>query len=56
MRTAEIIPKIKVSENTTKITTLYFKKVYRLLDKESGKALADQICVYDEVIDDSKPL
>jgi nicotinate phosphoribosyltransferase len=51
-----IIPKIKVSENTTKITTPHFKKVYRLLDKESGKALADQICVYDEVIDDSKPL
>ncbi|NMA37582.1 MAG: nicotinate phosphoribosyltransferase, partial [Papillibacter sp.] len=51
-----IIPKIKVSENTTKITTPHFKKVYRLLDKESGKALADQICVYDEVIDDSRPL
>ena len=51
-----IIPKIKVSENTTKITTPHFKKLYRIIDKDSGKALADQVCVYDEVIDESKPL
>lgn len=51
----EIIPKIKVSENTTKITTPHFKKVYRYYDNESGKALADELCVYDEVVDDSKP-
>ncbi len=51
-----IIPKIKVSENTAKITTPHFKKVYRLFDKETGKALADQLCVYDEVIDETKPL
>lgn len=51
-----IIPKIKVSENTAKITNPHFKKVYRLYDNESGKAFADQICVYDEDIDDSKPL
>lgn len=52
----EIVPKIKISENTAKITNPHFKKVYRLFDRESGKALADQICVYDETIDDSKPL
>jgi nicotinate phosphoribosyltransferase len=51
-----IIPKIKVSENTAKITTPHFKKVYRIFDKETGKALADQLCVYDEVIDESSPL
>lgn len=52
----EIIPKIKISENTAKITNPHFKKLYRLFDKESNKALADELCVYDEVIDDTKPL
>lgn len=51
----EIVPKIKVSENTAKITNPHFKKVYRYYDKESGKALADELCVYDEVVDDTKP-
>ncbi len=51
-----IIPKIKVSENTAKITNPHFKKVYRLFDNETGKALADQICVWDETIDSSQPL
>ena len=52
----EIIPKIKVSENVGKITNPHFKKLYRLYDRESGKAIADQLCVYDECIDDSKPI
>lgn len=52
----EIIPKIKISENVGKITTPHFKKVYRLRGRESGKAEADLLCVYDEVIDDSRPL
>ena len=43
-----IIPKIKVSENTEKITTPGFKKVYRLYDRESGKATADLIALADE--------
>ena len=51
----EIVPKIKVSENTTKITNPHFKKVYRFYDNESGKALADELCVYDEVIDNYRP-
>ena len=51
----EIVPKIKVSENTTKITNPHFKKVYRYFDKDSGKAIADELCIYDEVVDDSKP-
>ncbi|MBQ7745154.1 MAG: nicotinate phosphoribosyltransferase [Ruminococcus sp.] len=49
----DIEPKIKVSENTTKITNPHFKKLYRYYDRESGKALADELCVYDEVVDDS---
>ena len=51
----EIEPKIKVSENAAKITNPHFKKVYRYFDNESGKALADELCVYDEVVDDTKP-
>ncbi len=50
-----VIPKIKVSENTSKITNPHFKKVYRFFDNESGKALADELCVYDEVIDPDTP-
>ncbi len=51
-----IIPKIKISENAAKITNPHYKKVYRLFDKENGKAIADYITVYDEVIDETKPL
>ena len=51
----EIIPKIKISENIAKITNPHYKKLYRFYDKESGKAIADELCVYDEEIDDTKP-
>ena len=51
-----ITPKIKLSENVGKITTPHFKKVYRLFDRENGKAEADLLCVYDETVDDTKPL
>ena len=51
-----IIPRIKISENVGKITTPHFKKIYRLRNKENGKAEADLICVFDEVVDDSKPI
>ncbi|MBS6162637.1 MAG: nicotinate phosphoribosyltransferase [Clostridiales bacterium] len=51
-----IIPKIKISENAAKITNPHFKKVYRIFENDSGKAIADLICVHDEIIDESKPL
>ena len=51
----EIVPKIKISENIEKITNPGFKQVYRLFSKESGKAIADVITVFDEEIDDTKP-
>ena len=44
----ELISKIKVSENIEKITNPGFKKLYRLYDKDSGKALADIISLHDE--------
>lgn len=51
-----VIPKIKISENPTKITTPHFKKVYRLYDRDDGKAFADLVAVHDEMLDDTKPL
>ena len=51
-----ITPKIKVSENPSKITTPHFKKVYRLFAKDTGKAEADYICVHDETVDQGQPL
>jgi nicotinate phosphoribosyltransferase len=52
----EIIPKIKISENEEKITNPAFKKLYRIFDKTSHKAIVDLITLHDEVIDESKPL
>jgi nicotinate phosphoribosyltransferase len=54
-KNGNITPKIKISENVAKITTPCFKKLWRLFDRESGKAIADVITVHDEVIDDEKP-
>ena len=51
-----IVPKIKISENTAKITNPHYKKLYRIYEGDSGKAIADLITVHDEIIDTSKPL
>ena len=48
-----IIPKIKVSENVGKITNPHYKKVWRFFGRDTGKAIADYISVYDETVDDS---
>ena len=48
-----IIPKIKISENVEKITTPHFKKIYRLRGKDTGKAEADLLCLYDETVDEN---
>ena len=52
----EIIPKIKCSENVEKITIPHFKKVYRLYDRDNGKAIADYMTVYDETVNENEPL
>lgn len=54
-KNGKIIPKIKISENTEKITNPGFKQVYRLFSKESGEAIADVITLFDEKIDETKP-
>ena len=48
-----IVPKIKVSENVGKITNPHYKKVWRFFGRDTGKAIADYISVYDETVDDS---
>ena len=48
-----ITPKIKVSENIGKITTPHFKKLYRFYGRDTGKAIADYLCLHDETVDDS---
>ncbi len=54
-RDGGVTPKIKISENVSKITTPGFKRLWRLYDRASGKALADVITLSDEVIDDTRP-
>ena len=51
-----IEPKIKISENVGKITNPHFKKLYRFYGADTGKAIADYLTVYDEVVDDSKDM
>ena len=51
-----IQPKIKISENVGKITNPHFKKLYRFIGNDTGKAIADYLCVYDEEVDDSQDL
>ncbi len=50
-----VIPKIKLSENVGKITNPGYKLLWRLIDKDTGKAIADVITLNDEVIDESVP-
>ena len=51
-----IQPKIKISENVGKITNPHFKKLYRFYGNDTGKAIADYLCVYDETVDDSRDM
>lgn len=50
-----ITPKIKVSENTAKITIPGVKIPWRLYDNKTGKAIADVITLNYEKIDETKP-
>ena len=49
-------PKIKISENTEKITNPGNKTIYRVYDKETGKIRADLICFADETFDENEDL
>lgn len=50
----EIIPKINLSENVSKITIPSSKMVYRLFDMNSGKAIADVLTLDGEEIDEKE--
>ncbi len=50
------IPKIKLSENSEKVTNPGNKTIYRVYEKESGKIRADLICLVEERFDEQQPL
>ncbi len=52
----EFVPKIKISENTEKITNPGNKTIFRVYDKETGKIRADLICFADEAFDTDQDL
>ena len=54
--TGEFIPKIKLSENTEKVTNPGNKKIVRIYDKESGKIRADLICLVDETFSEDEDM
>lgn len=54
--TGKFIPKIKLSENTEKITNPGDKTIYRIYDRQNGKIRADLICMADETFDSSKDM
>ena len=55
-KNGEFEPKIKLSENTEKITNPGNKTVYRIYEKETGKMKADYICFVDEEINPEEDL
>lgn len=52
----KFIPKIKLSENSEKITNPGNKTIYRIYEKDTGKIKADLICLVDEKFDESQKL
>ncbi len=50
-----VIPKMKISETTAKVTTPCDKEIVRFYDKETGKAMADVLFVKGEPIPDGEP-
>lgn len=55
-QTGEFIPKIKLSENTVKITNPGNKTIYRIYSKATGKIRADLICLADETFDENQDM
>ncbi|MCR5106744.1 MAG: nicotinate phosphoribosyltransferase [Lachnospiraceae bacterium] len=52
----EFIPKIKLSENSEKVTNPGNKKIYRIYEKFTGKMKADLICLEDEIFTEDEAL
>ena len=54
--TGKYIPKIKISENSEKITNPGDKVIYRVYEKQSGKIFADLIALEEENYDEHEDL
>lgn len=54
MKNGEFIPKIKLSENTEKVTNPGNKKIIRIYEKTHHKIKADLICLNDEVFNENE--
>jgi putative nicotinate phosphoribosyltransferase len=50
------VPKIKLSENSEKITNPGNKQIYRIIEKDSGKVFADYIALEDESFSEKEDL
>ena len=55
-KTGEFIPKIKLSENSEKVTNQGNKTIYRIYEADTGKIKADLICLVDESFSEDDPL
>lgn len=56
MKNGEFVPKIKLSENTEKVTNPGNKKIIRVYEKQYNKIKADIICLADEVFNENETL
>lgn len=54
--TGAFLPKIKLSENTEKITNPGNKTVYRIYGRNTGKIRADLICLSEETFDPARDM
>ena len=54
--TGKFIPKIKLSENAEKITNPGNKTIQRIYEKDTGKIIADLICLADETYSNKNSL
>ena len=55
-KTGQFVPKIKLSENAEKITNPGNKAIKRIYNRETGKIIADLICLEGEVFRESNSL
>ena len=55
-KNGEFIPKIKLSENSEKVTNPGNKTIYRIYEADTGKIKADLICLVDESFSEDDPL
>ena len=56
LKDGQVIPKIKISDNVEKVTNPGMKNLNRIMDKETGMAIADLLTLEDEVIDTTQDL